>query len=116
MRQSTVVRPAIFHPKARKEIRTFPKAARRARGEAILDLQCGRPLGMPLSRPMPVVAPGVHELRVRDSAGIYRAFYMTRVADAVLVFHAFQKKTQKTPRSEIELAAKRLKEMIHGQD
>jgi phage-related protein len=116
VRQSIFVRPAIFHPKARQVIRTFPKSARRALGEAILDLQFGRRLGMPLSRPMAAVAAGVCELRVRDSAGIYRAFYLIRSAQGVLVFHAFQKKTQKTPRAEIELAAKRLKEMTHGED
>jgi len=110
------VRPAIFHPKARQVIRTFPKSARRALGEAILDLQFGARVGMPLSRPMVVVAPGVCELRVRDSAGIYRAFYLISSIRGVLVFHAFQKKTQKTPRTEIELAAKRLKEMTHGED
>lgn len=67
---------------------------------------------MPLSRTMPVLGTGAAELRVRDSAGIYRAFYVVKVADAVLVFHAFAKKTQKTPEREIELGKKRLKEML----
>jgi phage-related protein len=35
-----------------------------------------------------------------------------KVADAVLIFHAFAKKTQKTPDREIELGKKRLKEML----
>ena len=67
---------------------------------------------MPLSKPMPSVGKGVEELRVKDRAGAFRAFYYTRHHDAVLVFHAFQKKTQKTPKFEIELGQKRLKELL----
>ena len=89
----------------------FPKAARQALGEAILDLQYGQKLGMPLSRPMPSVGSGVEELRVRDAAGIYRAFYLVKDRAGILVFHAFEKRTQKTPQREIELAKKRLKEI-----
>ena len=66
---------------------------------------------MPVSRPMRAVAPGAAELRVRDSSGVYRAFYVVRRSDAVLVFHAFAKKSQKTPRREIALGRERLKEM-----
>src|SRR5438093_8822411 len=69
------VQPALFHPKALEAIRSFPKPARHDMGEAILELQKGSRLTMPLSRPMPSIAPGAQELRVRDAAGIYRAFY-----------------------------------------
>jgi phage-related protein len=66
---------------------------------------------MPLSRPMPSVAVGVEELRVKDPSGAYRVFYYLRLADSVLIFHAFAKKTTKTPPHEIALARNRLKEM-----
>jgi phage-related protein len=103
---------AKFHPAARDALRAFPEEVRRAFGKAIHDLQRGHSLGMPLSRPMPVLGTGAAELRIRDSAHIYRAFYVVKVADAVLIFHAFVKKTQKTPTREIELGQKRLKEML----
>lgn len=67
---------------------------------------------MPSSQPMPVVAAGVSELRVRDEDGIYRAFYYTAAPQGILVFHAFVKKTQRTPPLEIELGRKRLKELL----
>ena len=67
---------------------------------------------MPLSRRMSSVAVGVSELRIRDRSGIYRVFYYTKLADSVLIFHAFAKKTQKTPQHEIVLARERLKEML----
>lgn len=103
---------AAFHPKARDVIRGFPNDVRRELGKAIFDLQAGVNLTMPLSRPMSSVAPGVNELRVRDRSGIYRVFYYTKLADSVLIFHAFAKKTQKTPHHEIVIAQERLKEVL----
>jgi phage-related protein len=107
------LQPALLHPKAREAIRSFPKPARHEIGEAILDLQKGSRLTMPLSRPMPSVGSGVHEIRVRDAAGIYRAFYVLKFEKGVIVFHAFEKRTRKTPAREIELGRKRLREMLH---
>jgi hypothetical protein len=57
------VKPARFHPKARAVLKTFPEDVRRELGKAIFDLQKGRRLSMPLSRPMPSVAEGVEELQ-----------------------------------------------------
>ena len=67
---------------------------------------------MPVARPMPTVASGVSELRVKGEDGIFRVFYFTATAKGVLVFHAFAKKTQRTPPLELELAKKRLKELL----
>ncbi len=69
---------------------------------------------MPLSRPMPSVGTGVSELRIKCEDGNYRVFYYTASARGVLVFHAFVKKTQQTPQVEIDLAKKRLRELLDG--
>jgi len=61
---------------------------------------------------MPSVAAGVPELRLKDADGSYRTFYYTGSSQGVLVFHAFVKKTQRTPPLEIQLAKKRLKELL----
>lgn len=103
---------AVFHPKARDAIREFPEDVRREFGKVIFDLQKGARLSMPLSRPMSSVAAGVEELRVRERSGTYRAFYYTKLADSIFIFHAFAKKTEKTPPQEIALAQKRLREML----
>lgn len=102
----------MFHLKARVAIRGFPEDVRRELGKAIFDLQKGEKISMPLSRPMPSVAAGVEELRVKDRSCAYRVFYYLRLADSVLIFHSFAKKTPKTPTREIALARKRLKEML----
>lgn len=108
------MRPIIFHPKARDAIRRFPKDARLRLGKGLFRLQMGESVGMPNSRPMPVVAPGASELRVKTQDGAYRAFYYTASPEGILVFHALLKKTQQTPPLEIELARKRLKEILDG--
>ena len=41
--------------------------------------------------------------------GAWRAIYVAKFADAVYVLHAFQKKTQKTSKADIDLAAARYK-------
>ncbi len=107
-----IVRPIVFHPKARDAIRRFPKEARIRLGKGLFRLQMDEQLGMPNSRPMPVVAAGVSELRVKGEDGIYRVFYYAATARGVLVLHAFAKKTQRTPRLEIELAKRRLQELL----
>jgi phage-related protein len=109
-------KPAIFHPSARETIRSFPVEVRKELGKAIFDLQRGHILAMPLSRPMPSVAIGVEELRIRDRAGIFRVFCYARLARGVLVFHAFTKKTAQTPRNQLALGKKRLKELLNEED
>jgi phage-related protein len=107
------VKAAVFHPAAPAAIRLFPRDVRRELGKAIFDLQRGQVLAMPLSLPMPSIARGAAELRIRDRTGAYRAFYYTRSPRGVLVFHAFVKKTQATPKRELDLGTKRLRELLH---
>jgi len=66
---------------------------------------------MPLSRPMPSIGPGVHELRLRDRSGVYRVIYALTRRGVIHILHAFKKTTQATPLKNLELARKRLKEM-----
>lgn len=57
-------------------------------------------------KPMPTVGPGAYEIRVRGEAGAFRVIYVAKFKHAVYVLHAFQKKTQKTAKTDIGLAAK----------
>lgn len=102
----------ILHKKARSAIRTFPEEIRDRFGKTLFFLQLRETLRMPLSRPMPSVAPGVWEPRLRSPDGQLRTFYFTANAAGILVIYAFVKKTQQTPPSEIQLAQKRLKEIV----
>ena len=110
------MRPVVFHPKARDAIRAFPREVRDRLGKALYLLQAGEQPGMPLSRPMPSVAPGVAELRLHSEDGQFRTFYFTAANEGVVVFHAFAKKTRQTLPLEIQLGRRRLKEMLNDQD
>ena len=57
------------------------------------------------------IGPGVCEIRIREESGQYRILYVAKFADAVHVLHAFQKKTQRTAKVDIDLAKKRYKEI-----
>src|ERR1700676_1972952 len=54
----------------------------------------------------------VWEMRMKGTDGIARAAYVTATGRRVVVVHVFTKKTQKTPRREIDIALKRAKEVV----
>ena len=60
---------------------------------------------------MITVGQGVKEIRIRDASGAFRVIYVAKFADAVYVLHCFQKKTEKTSKADVELAAKRYREL-----
>lgn len=109
------IKPVLWHSKARETVRSFPKPARNELGYLIFRLQKGETFGMPHSRPVRSVGPGINELRVRDAAGIYRAFYYISDPFGIMVFHAFKKKTQSIPQRDIKLGKKHFKELLNAQ-
>ena len=58
---------------------------------------------------MSTVGAGVREIKIRDGIGAYRVIYIATLADANLVLHAFEKKSQKTAKRDLALAAARLR-------
>ena len=65
-------------------------------------------------KPMPGIAAGVREIRVRDESGAFRIIYIASIQDAIYVLHAFQKKTRQTMKRDIDLPASRLKQITGG--
>ncbi|ANN91273.1 type II toxin-antitoxin system RelE/ParE family toxin [Legionella pneumophila serogroup 1] len=65
-------------------------------------------------KPMPSIGKGVEEIRIWDESGTYRVIYTARLADAVYVLHAFQKKTQTTAKRDIDLAKVRFAELMRS--
>ena len=61
---------------------------------------------------MNTVGQGVKEIRIRDEAGAFRVLYVAKFADAIYVLHCFQKKTEKASKADVELAAKRYRELL----
>jgi len=55
----------------------------------------------------------VNEIRVRVG-GAFRVIYAAKFSDAVYVLHAFQKKSQRTPRADIEVARRRFRYLVQA--
>jgi phage-related protein len=90
-------------------VRGYSEAVRRAIGGELRLLQSGeRPLR---ARPLKTVGRGVWELKINEAEGQFRVCYLIKRNERIYVLHAFQKKTQKTPQQDIELARARLKEI-----
>jgi phage-related protein len=67
----------------------------------------GPNLGMPHTRAM---GDGLFELRLKAAEGIARVFYCTLIGQRIVMLHQFVKKSEKTPRKEIEIARRRMRE------
>jgi phage-related protein len=59
---------------------------------------------------MQIIGPGVKEIRLHV-LGEWRIIYIAKLRDSVYVLHAFQKKTRKTSRQDIELARQRYRQI-----
>ncbi len=90
-------------------LRKFPEDARKEAGVQLHKVQ----LGLEPSdwKPMTTVGPGVREIRIHEESGAFRVLYVAQVEDAVVVLHAFQKKTQQTQKRDLDLAAARLRQI-----
>lgn len=86
----------------------FPVQAKRAAGYELWQVQNG--LDPSDWKPMHAVGIGVREIRIH-SGGEWRVLYVAKFSEAVYVLHAFGKKTQRTSKSDIELAARRYREI-----
>ncbi len=68
----------------------------------------GPALGKPYTAPM---GDGLFEIRARGREGIGCSLYCMVKGQEIIILHSFIKKTQKTPRKELELAKRRMKEV-----
>jgi phage-related protein len=91
-------------------IRAFPESVKFKIGGQLYLVQIGADPDD--WKPMPTIGKGVREIRIRDISGAYRVIYVTNIGPEVVVLNAFIKKTQATPQREIDLARKRLKELL----
>ena len=106
------MKPVQFLGNSLKCLREFPSDARQDAGRQIDRVQRG--MQPDDFKPMPSIGKGVEEIRVWDESGTFRVIYTARLADAVYVLHAFQKKTQTTSKSDIELAKSRFAQLLRG--
>lgn len=108
-----MIKPITFLGDSLDALRAFPESARRQAGYQLDKVQQGlRPDDW---KPMTSIGGSVAEIRMRDAAGAFRVVYVARFEEAVYVLHAFQKKSQRTAKADIDLAKARLKELSRRQ-
>ena len=71
----------------------------------------GGDLGWPATAPM---GSGLFELRIHEAPGIARVLFCYMVGRRIVMLHCFIKKTQKTPKKELDIAIRRMKELKNG--
>ncbi len=100
---------SYFSEKLQQEILSWP-AGLQGRYIRLTDmmLSYGPDLGMPHTR---ALGEGLFEVRVKSKEGIGRILYGTLVGKRIVMLHAFIKKSQTTPKKELELAIRRLRQV-----
>lgn len=100
------MKPIAFLGHSLDRLRDFPDDARSNAGYQLNEVQNGDDPDD--WNPIKTVGPGIREIRIRDEAEAVPVIYLATLPDAVLVLHAFQKKTEATPQQDIDLPASRL--------
>ena len=102
-------KPIYWIGTSKEDIAKFPQDAKRKAGFQLRAVQRGEsPADF---KPMSVVGKGVEEIRIKAGEA-YRIFYVARFAEAVYVLHAFNKKTQKTSKKDLEIGKQRYQTAI----
>jgi phage-related protein len=100
------VKPIVWCGDSLRKIRNFPEDARRESGHQLNRVQQGRePKDW---KPMSTVGSGVREIRIHHE-GEFRVLYVANLPEAIYVLSAFEKKTHRTPKKELDLAADRFR-------
>jgi len=86
----------------------FTENARIEAGYLLRQVQKGIKLSLPQSRPMPFIGTQCYELRINDKNLTWRIIYRI-YSDAILILEVFEKKTNKTPKSVIDVCKQRIK-------
>ena len=99
----------FFNQKVEADTLAFP-AGILANLLHILEMieEFGPNIGKPYTTSM---GKGLFEIRAQGKEGIGRALFCIEKDKELIILHSFIKKTQKTPRRELDKARKRMKEM-----
>ncbi|WP_264774438.1 type II toxin-antitoxin system RelE/ParE family toxin [Deinococcus aetherius] len=97
-------RTTVGNEPVREWLKSLTREDRKSIGEDIKTAQFGWPIGMPLIRKL---EKGLWEVRTTLEDGIARIIF-TVVGNRMILLHGFVKKSQKTPKNDLETARKRL--------
>ena len=103
-------RITFYNKKVKLQVLAFPEGIL-ANFLHIAELieEFGPKIGMPFTRS---IRSGLFEIRAKGKEGIARTFYCSLAGKELVILNVFVKKTQKTPKKELALARKRMKEVL----
>ena len=103
-------RITFYNKKVKLQVLAFPEGIL-ANFLHIVELieEFGPKIGMPFTRS---IKSGLFEIRAKGKEGIARALYCRLAGKELVILNAFVKKKQKTPKKELALARKRMKEVL----
>ena len=107
-------RPLLFLGSSLGDLRSFPPDARQDTGYALDRVQQGE--WPPDTKPVRSVGGGVHEIRVSADGQAFRTLFVAKLDAAVYVLHAFEKKTQKTAKRDLDLARRRYRDLVNRRE
>jgi phage-related protein len=93
-----------------KDLLSFPVNVRQEVGYQLHRIQNG--LEPENWKPFSTVGTGVNEICITEEKGIFRILYVAKFQGKIYVLHAFQKKTQKTRKQDIEIAKARYSAVV----
>jgi phage-related protein len=112
-------RPLIWRGTSKSDYMAFPATVQREMGYALFLAQAGKRHATMAKTLKGFDGGTVVEVKESFEGNAYRAIYTVRFAEAVYVLHAFQKKSKtgvKTPKVDVNLIEKRLKDLIEERE
>jgi phage-related protein len=94
---------------SRDDVRAFPADARRLAGFQLRRVQQG--LDPNDWKTMPAIGPGVGEIRIHTAVE-HQVVYVAKFVEAVYVLHAFEKRSRKTSKLDVDLVRQRLHQLL----
>ena len=104
-----LLKTLVWLGSSRYDLRHFPGNARQRAGYELYLVQSGLPPSDWKS--MSSIGAGVQEIRLHTELE-HRVLYVAKFEEAIYVIHAFEKKSRKTARYDLELAKSRLSELL----
>ena len=102
------IKPLKFVASSLDDLRNFPDEASRAAGFELYAVQSG--LEPRDWKPMQIMGSGVKEIRIHI-LGEWRIIYVAKHREAIYILHAFQKKTRKASKQDLDLVRQRYKQI-----
>ena len=103
------MKPLLWVSNSYKTLIAFPKLVKQAAGFQLHLIQLGKDPDD--WKPMPSIGAGVREIRIHAD-GEHRIIYLAKFEEGVYILHVFQKKSQKTSKTDLDLAKSRFREVI----